>query len=164
MADRYDKLNHNTYMASIGSMAKRWKDAIYVPPPLNIEDFFTVESPAGIVIADEMGATIHQLTILSKAVRTTSYLETEPLDDDVLDAMQDRLSGDRPNTATSALASIISLNEEVYERLTAMRMVDWKNSANSGSVTVSMPDLARGLSRVNAERLSRAIRALDAIQ
>ena len=78
--------------------------------------------------------------------------------------MQDRLSGDRPNTATSALASIISLNEEVYERLTAMRMVDWKNSANSGSVTVSMPDLARGLSRVNAERLSRAIRALDAIQ
>lgn len=164
MTDRYDTLNHNTLMASIGSMSRRWKEAIYVAPPENIEDFFTLESPDGLVLADEMGAAIAQVTILANAIRTTSYVESEPLPDLAIEAMQDELDGDRPPSAGAAIAAITSINDEVYGRLKDLRMVAWKNESTGESRTVSITDLAKGVSRVNAERLARATRTLEQVK
>lgn len=163
MSDRYDQLNHNTLMASVGSMSGRWKEAIVVPPSENIEELFTMAAPDGLVLANEMGAAITQVTILNLAIRTTSYLDPDPLPDMAIEAMQNELDGDRPASAREAVAAITSINDEAYGRLKDLRMADWKNQATSGSRTVSITDLAKGLSRVNAERLARASRTLDAV-
>ncbi len=161
MVDRYDKLNHNALMASIGSMPRRWTEAIRVPAPKNIEDFFTAEGgPKGIVIADEMGAAIHQMQILDLAIRVTSYLDPEPLPEGTLDAMADRLTGPRPNSASEAVAQITAVTETTYGRLTDLRMSDWNRSGTQDGVTVTITDLAKGVSRVNAERLARATRSV----
>ena len=164
MSDRYDKLNHNTLMASVGSMSRRWSEAIRVAPPHNIEDYFAAKAPDGLTLADEMGAVITQVTILTHAIRATSYLEPEPLPDLTLEAMRNELDGDRPASATAGLAQIVAINDEVYGRLKDLRMADWKNTATSGSESISITDLAKGVSRVNAERLARATRTLDAVQ
>ena len=164
MADRYDKLNHNTLMASIGSMSRRWNDDIYLAPPQNLEDFFTQEGPEGITIADEMGATVAQITILNEAVRNTSYIDPEPLPELVIEAMANKLDGQRPASAAAGLSKIMALNVEVYGRFTELRLVDWKKEAAWGSHVVSITDLARGVSRVNAERLARASRVLEAVR
>lgn len=164
MADRYDKLNHNNLMASVGSMSRRWNDDIYVAPPQNLEDFFAVEGPDGMTIADEMGATIAQVTILNEAVRTTSYIEPEPLPEFTIEAIADQLDGPRPASAAAGLSKITAINVEAYGRLTDLRLVDWKKEATWGSHVVSITDLARGVSRVNAERLARASRVLEAVR
>lgn len=163
MADRYDKLNHNTVLASVGSMSRRWPEAIYVPKPHNIEDFYTVEAAGGLVLADEMGAAITQTTILMNAIRTTSYLEPEDLPEQTLKAMRNELIGERPPSAIDAIAQIIEINDEVYSRLKGLRMADWKNEATQQGTTISMSDLAKGVSRVNAERLARATRTLASV-
>lgn len=163
MADRYDKLNHNALMASVGSMSRRWNEDIYVSKPQSIDDFFTVTGPSDIVIADELGAAIRQVAILEEAIRATSYIEPEPLPDLVLEAMADELDGPRPSSATAGLAELTKLNDDIYERLSNLRMVDWKREARWGSEVISLTDLTRGVSRVNAERLSRATRTLQAM-
>lgn len=163
MSDRYDNLNHNTLLASVGSMSRRWKEAIFVAPPHNIEDYFTLEAPDALVLADEMGAALTQVTILTNAIRTTSYLEPDPLPDMYAEAMRNELSGDRPKSATEGLEQIIAINDEVYGRLQDLRLVDWKNTATGDSGTVSISDLVKGVSRVNAERLARATRTLHAV-
>ena len=163
MADRYDNLNHNALMASVGSMSRRWNEDIYIPPPQSIDDFFTAVGPSEIVIADELGAAIRQVTILSDAIRATSYLEQEPLPDLVLEAMADELDGPRPSNAAAGLAELTKVNEEIYQRLSDLRMVDWSHEGTCNGTVVSITDLTRGVSRVNAERLSRATRTLQAM-
>ena len=163
MADRYDKLNHNALMASVGSMSRRWNEDIYVAPPQSIDHFFPAEGPSGIVIADELGAAIRQVAILSDAIRATSYIEPEPLPDLVLEAIANQLDGPRPSNAATGLAELTEINEEIYQRLTALRMSDWSREAMWGSEVISLSDLTRGVSRVNAERLSRATRTLQAM-
>ena len=163
MADRYDKLNHNTVMASVGSMSRRWREAIRVPKPHNIEDFYTAEAAGGLVLADEMGAAITQTTILMNAIRTTSYLEPDPLPDLTVEAMRNELTGERPPSAVDAIEQIAGITDEVYRRLKDLRMADWKNEATWGSMTISISDLAKGVSRVNAERLARATRTLASV-
>ena len=163
MADRYDKLNHNALMASVGSMSRRWNEDIYVAPPQSIDDFFAAEGPSGIVIADELAAAIRQVAILSDAIRATSYIEPEPLPDLVLEAIANQLDGPRPSNAATGLAELTEINEEIYQRLTALRMSDWSREAMWGSEVISLSDLTRGVSRVNAERLSRATRTLQAM-
>ena len=164
MADRYDNLNHNNMMASIGSMPRRWSDAICLPAPQNIEDVFTEEGPGGIVIADEMGAAIHQMELLDLAIRVTSYLDPEPLPDGTVDAAADRLSGSRPKNAAQAIADIVEVNESAYKRLSDLRMADWSKSGTQNGVTMNISDLAKGVSRVNAERLARATRAVESFR
>lgn len=160
MADRYDSLNHNAVMATIGSMPRRWNEAIRLPTPKSIADFFTEPSPDGIVIADEMGAAIHQLKILDLAIRVTSYLEPEPFPDGTVDATFDRLSGPRPTSAAEAVDEIMAVNEATYGRLTDLRMSDWNKQGAQDGVSLTITDLAKGVSRVNAERLARATRAV----
>ncbi len=151
-------------MASVGSMSRRWSEAIRVAPPKNIEEYFTVAAPNGLVLADEMGAAIAQLSILTNAIRTTSYLEPDPLPEGSVQAMRNELDGDRPPSATAGLTQLTTLNDEIYGRLKDLRMADWKNEATSGSETISITDFAKGVSRVNAERLARATRTLAAVQ
>ena len=163
MSDRYDKLNHNALMASIGSMSRRWNDDLYVAPPQSMNDFFELEGPSGAVIADDLGAAINQVSILSNAIRLTSYIEPEPLPDHVIEAMANELGGPRPANASTGLLNLTEINDEVYERLSKLRMTDWSREAMWGSEVISINALARGVSRVNAERLSRASRTLQAL-
>lgn len=163
MADRYDSLPHQALMASVGSMKRRWKEDLHVNPPDSLEDFFGAEAKTGVVIADEMGATIRQLELLNLAIRTTSYLEPEPLQEFVVEAMANELDGQRPQSGAEGIRKISSLNEEIYERLETLRMADWKNEATWGGLTISISDLAKGVSRVNAERLNRSKAALASL-
>ncbi len=163
MADRYDKLNHNTLMASVGSMSRRWNEDLHVSKPQSIDDFFDVPGADQMIIADELGAAIRQVQILNEAIRSTSYIEPEPLPELVLEAMADQLDGPRPESAKAGLAELTALNDEVYKRLTDLRMADWSKEAHWGSRVISISDLARGVSRVNAERLARATRTLNAL-
>ena len=161
MADRYDSLRHQALMATVGSMKRRWEEDLYVAPPDSLEDFFANESPAdGLVIADEMGAAIRQLELLNLAIRTTSYLEPEPLQEFVVEAARNELDGPRPASGSAGVSRLTSLNEEIYERLDTLRIENWKNEATWGGLSLSISDLAKGVSRVNVERLNRATRAL----
>ena len=150
-------------MASIGSMARRWNEDLYVSPPRSLDDFFDQAGSGGLVVASELGAAIRQVTLLGQAVRTTSYLEPEPLADLVLDAAANKLEGPSPKSASEGLEEITAINTEAYERLKDLRMTDWQNEARAGSKSISVTNLARGISRVNAERLARAARCLASL-
>lgn len=163
MVDRYDSLSHQALMASVGSMKRRWSEDIYLAPPQSVEDFFSSPAADGVRIDQEMGAAIRQLELLAHAIRTTSYIEPEPLEDSVPEAVRNELDGTPPASVKAGLVRISELNEDIYERLASIRMVDWKNEASSGSMTFDMSDLAKGVSRVNAERLMRAKNALTAL-
>lgn len=163
MADRYDSLRHQALMATVGSMKRRWKEDLHVHQPDSIEDFFEKEASTNVVIADEMGAAIRQLELLNLAIRTTSYLEPEPLQEFVVEAMRNELDGPRPSSGAAGIKKLSELNSEIYERLETLRMADWKNEATWGGLSISITDLAKGVSRVNAERLNRAKAALNAL-
>ncbi|MFT7475616.1 MAG: hypothetical protein ACI81L_002555 [Verrucomicrobiales bacterium] len=164
MADRYDSLQPSYLIASIASMPRRWKDALRVAPPKNIDDYFSVAGDDGTTAAEHVGATIAQLDLLSSAIRTTSYSIPEPLGSEVAAAVANNGSGPWPATAAEGLAALTSQFEALHEQLTKVSMSDWNKSADSGRTTLTVVALAQGASRVAADRLAvveRTIRTLS---
>lgn len=155
-------------------MPRRWKDAIRVEAPKNIEDYFTVAGPDGSA-AEHVGAVVAQLTILSNAIRTTSYNVPEPLPPEAAIAVKNGGSGPWPATASDALSQLRIAFEGLEDQLKTLKSHDWNKSANvltGGTPVDGVPSrsgesltvlqLAQGASRVAAERLpvvERAIRS-----
>lgn len=146
-------------------MPRRWKEAIRVDPPKNIEDYFTVAGTDGSA-AEQVGAVIAQLKILSNAIRTTSYNVPEPLPPEAAVAVENRGSGPWPETAADALAQLREIFTVLEEQLGALKPHDWNKSANvlTGTTPVdgvptpsaqslTVLQLAQGASRVAADRL-----------
>ncbi len=162
MRDRYESLNPASLIASIASMPRRWKDALRVPAPKNIDDFFTVEGPDG-TAAEHVGAAIAQIRTLRDAIRTTSYNVPEPLGTEVAAAAANSGSGAWPTSASEGLADLTAEMEGLKEQLDGLKPHDWNKSADAGRTTLSVLKLAQGASRVGAERLGiveRTIRTL----
>ncbi len=163
MGDRYDSLQPPNIIAAIKSMPRRWTDALYVAPPKNIEDFFTVDGPDGVSAAEDAGATIALVTILQDAVRTTSYNEPEALGSEVMSAMANTGSGSWPASSVDALEQIEALMEAFASRLEALTTSDWGKSARTPDGTATLTDVARGAVRVTADRLARAERTIRSV-
>ena len=159
----------------MASMPRRWRDAIRVDAPKNIDDFFASPGPDGVSAAEHTGAAIAQLNVLSRAIRTTSYRTPEPLGSEVAAAVHNLGSGPWPETASDALTQLDAIFEEIKTQLEQLHTNDWTKSAqvtsagppsdgvaNAGG-PVSVLQLAQGASRVAAERLSLADRILRTV-
>jgi len=174
MRDRYDSLKPTTVIASIASMQQRWKDAIRVEKPKNIEDYYSVAGPNGSA-AEHIGAVVAQLAVLSNAIRTTSYNVPEPIAPEAASAAKNLGSGPWAATATEGMAQLQASFEELLARLKQLNPHDWNKSANvltgaapvdgvspRSSESLTVLQLAQGASRVAAERLPLAERAITA--
>ena len=166
-------------VSSMASMPRRWRAAIRVDPPKNIDDFFTVPGPDGVSAAEHAGAAIAQLTVLSRAIRTTSYRIPETLDPEVAAAAQNLGSGPWPKTAAEALTELDAVFDDIKTQLDQLHTNDWNKSARvasagapddgdesaTGSATgsLSVLQLAQAASRVAAERLPLAERILRTV-
>jgi len=166
--DRYDRLNYQATVSTIGSMPRRWKDALYVQPPKNIEDYFSVEGPEG-TMAEHVGAAIAQIRVLRGAVRTTSYNVPDPLEPEVLVAVGDKGSGPWPKSANEGLTDLLAEYEALKAEFDNLKPSDWNKSADlkpqDGDKTAhgrsfTIVDLARAVSRVSAERLGKVERTV----
>lgn len=160
--DRYERLAPASLIASISSMPRRWKEAVYVPPDVSIDDFFTVSTDQG-SIAEHFGAAIAQIALLRDAIRTTSYNVPEPLDMGVAAAVANKGSGPWPKNAKSARNELKDQFEKLEGELKELKTTDWNRSADAGNTTLTILALAQGASRVGAERLSiveRLVRSL----
>jgi len=162
MSDRYASLNPASLTASIASLPRRWKEALRVPAPDNIDDVLTVEGPDG-TVAEHLGAAIAQIRILRDAVRTTSYNVPEPLGAEVATAAANRGSGPWPETTKSGLSDLTNELEALLEQLKGLKAHDWNKSADADRTTLSVLQLAQGCSRVGAERLAVAERTIAAV-
>ena len=163
MGDRYDSLHPPNLIAALRSMPRRWTDALHVPAPKNIEDFFTVPGPDDVSAAEDTGATLALVSILETAIRTTSYNTPEALGSDVVGAMANTGSGPWPTSASAALDSIEALMEGVAERLEKLNTNDWGKTASTPQGSVTLTDLARGAVRVTADRLARTERTIRSV-
>lgn len=163
MGDRYDSLQPPSLIASIASMPRRWKEALHVPPPKNIDDIFTEAGPTGASAAEHLGAVIAMTTALSSAIRTTSYNVPEPLAPEVATAVQNAGTGPWPNSAHDGLSTLTSLMEDLLEQLNQLSPSDWNRSADAGSQTFTVLTLAQGASRVAAEGLGAVDRIVTAL-
>ena len=144
------------------SMPRRWKDAMRVAPPKNIDDYFAVNGEHGSA-AEHLGAVIAQLSTLSDAIRTTSYNVPEPLTSSVVSAASNTGSGPWPQSASAGLAELTDLFETLTGQLQQLNPRDWNKSADAGSTMLTVLALAQGASRVAADRLAiveRTIRTL----
>lgn len=151
--DRYDRLQPSALVASIASMQRRWKDAVHVPVDKNIEDYFAIETESG-SIAEHIGAAIAQLRILRPALRTTAYNNPEPLDPEVAAAAADLGSGPWPSSTRAGLDELFSELDAIKEELQAINIRDWNKTANAGSTSLTLLQIAQGTSRVAANRLA----------
>jgi len=165
MQDRYDSLKPTMVISSVASMQQRWKDAIRVDPPKNIEDYFSVEGPDGSA-AEHVGAVIAQIGAISNAIRTTSYNVPEPIASEAAAAVQNKGTGPWAASAADGLANLQTTFEELLARLKQLNPNDWNKSAKvltgaapadgvsqeSGQM-LNILQLARGATRVAAERL-----------
>lgn len=156
MRDRYESLKPNNLIASMSSMPRRWKDAIRVDPPKNIEDYFNVSGPDGNP-AELVGAVIAQLKILDDAIRTTSYNIPETLPPEAAAAAQNLGSGPWPASAGDARDQLTEAFENLEARLRQLNTHDWTKSArvepSETGATLSVLQLAQGASRVAATAL-----------
>jgi hypothetical protein len=153
MSDRYDSLQPPSLIASIASMPRRWKDALHVPAPKNIEDSYLTPGGDGLSVAEHLGATIVMIQILQDAIRTTSYNIPEPLRLEVATAVRNNGSGPWPETAEAGLNTLSTAMEELLDQLKGLSPHDWNKSADAGRETLSILKLAQGASRVAADRL-----------
>ncbi len=155
----------------MASMPRRWRDAIRVDPPKNVEDFFTLPGSSGISAAEHTGAVIAQLTILSNAIRTTSYNVPEALAPEAAAASINAGSGPWPDTAADGLAQLDAIFEQIEAQLKQLNTHDWNKSAKvqaagtpadgaPGVDSLTVLALAQGASRVAAEHLPLAERVL----
>lgn len=167
MSDRYDQLLPPSLTATIGSMPRRWKEALYLPPPKSIDDVFTEADPNGICVAEEAGAMLAMLAVLEPAIRTTSYNDPELLTTEVQAAVKNDGAGPWPSSAKDALQSIEERFESLIDLVNSLNPRDWTKSASIKSPTgpsvsgrLTMTELIQGASRVSAERLARAEKAV----
>ncbi len=163
MGDRYDSLQPPSLIASVASMPRRWKEAMHVPPPNNIDDLFTVAGPDGTSAAEHLGATISQLTILIDAIRTTSYNVPESLGTEVAAAVHNAGSGPWPESAQAGVTKLTAVMEQMLRQLQQLTPSDWNKSADSGTETLTVLALAQGASRVAAEGLAAVDRIISAL-
>jgi hypothetical protein len=154
MGDRYESLQPPSLIASITSMPRRWKEALRVPAPKNIDDVFSAPGPDGTSVAEHMGAAISMITTLQNAVRTTSYNVPEPLSPEVATAARNAGSGPWPPSADVALSELNTAMEQLLEQLEQLSASDWNKSADAGRESLTVLALTQGASRVAAERLS----------
>jgi len=160
--DRYDGLLPKSLIASMASMPRRWKDALKLPPPKSVEDYFTLEGEAG-TPAEHLGAAIAQLRLIGEAIRTTSYNVPESLGAEVTSAVDDQSSGPWPSSAHGGLDDLVELCEGIEARLSDLSAGDWNKSASTPGGDLTILALAQGASRVAANRLAifeRTVRAL----
>ena len=175
MRDRYASLKPDMIISSMASMPRRWRDAIRVDPPKKVDDFFTVEGPDGRSAAEHVGSVIAQLTLLSRAIRTTSYRVPEPLSADVAAAVNNLGSGPWPQSASEGLSQLDDIFAELETQLKQTKTYDWNKAASvttsgapadgvpSTSGSLSVLELAQGASRVAAEHLPLAERILRSV-
>lgn len=163
MRDRYESLQPPSLIASIASMPRRWKDALHVPAPKNIDDVFTMEGPNGVSAAEHLGAAISLSRIVLDALRTTSYNIPEPLGPDVAAAVQNSGSGAWPATAAEGLADLTKTMEDLLEKLQELTPSDWNKSADSAGQSFTVLALAQGASRVAADRLTAVDQIITAL-
>lgn len=161
MSDQYDRLQPPFIVSSIRSMPRRWKEALSVAPPKNIEDFYAKSGPSGDSAASDVGAALEQVRVLADAVRTTSYNDPSPLSSEVETALKDEGTGPWPPTADAALDQIEVLMEELGDRLEALQPNDWAKRASTPSGTdVSIEQLGQATTRVLATRLARVAQTI----
>lgn len=151
--DRYDRLQPPAIVASIASMQRRWKDAVNVPPEQNVEDFFAIDTDSG-SIAEHLGAAIAQLRILRPALRSTSYNVPDPLDPEVATAAANAGSGPWPPSTRAGLEELFTELDAIKEELESINIRDWNKSAQAGSTSLTLLQIAQGTSRVAADRLA----------
>lgn len=149
MRDRYESLKPNNLIASMSSMPRRWKDAIRVDPPKNIDDYFNVSGSDGNP-AEIVGAVVAQLKILDDAIRTTSYNIPEALPPEAGAAVKNLGTGPWPANAAEARDQLTEAFGNLEARLRQLNTHDWKKSATVLSVT-TLPD---GTQRDSGETLS----------
>ena len=163
MGDRYDSLQPPFLISTISSMPRRWKDALSVPKPKDIDDYFTLTGDDG-TAAEHVGAAIAQLVILREAIRTTSYNIPEPLETSVTAAVDNTGSGPWPPSVDEGLTELTEQFERLLAQLKSLNPSDWNKSADAGNRTLTISALAQGASRVAADRLAiveRTIRTLS---
>ncbi len=161
MRDRYESLKPNNLVASMASMPRRWKDAIRVDPPKDIEDFFNVSTSSGNP-AELVGNVVAQLKILEDAIRTTSYNIPETLPVEAIAAAKNLGSGPWPSSAADARDELTAAFNALEERLRGLNTHDWAKSATveGGGDSLSVLQLAQGASRVAATALPLVERAI----
>ncbi len=164
MGDRYDRLQPPNLTASVASMPRRWKDALHLPPPKNIEEVFTTVGPDGVSAAEDCGAVLAQVATLTNAIRTTSYNAPEALDSTVVAALANQGSGPWPATAGAALENLTAAFENLDNRLKDLKANDWNKTAPTPSGSISLIDLVRGVARVSADRLARVERTVQSFR
>jgi len=161
MSDQYDRLQPPFIISSIRSMPRRWKEALYVHPPKDIEDFYNKPGPAGDSAASDVGAALEQVRVLADAIRTTSYNDADPLSSEVDTAMKDEGTGPWPPTAHDALGEIEALMEKLGDRLEGLQPNDWAKRASTASgADVSIEQLGQATTRVLATRLGRVAQTI----
>jgi len=160
MTDQYDRLQPPFIVSSIRSMPRRWKKAMHVRPPKNVEDFYTVETDDGRTAAGDVGAALTQVRLLADAIRTTSYNVPETLGPEVETAIRDAGSGPWPPSASDALEQMESLMNDLGDRLEALQPQDWAKRAKTPTGEVSLQQLGQATTRVLATRLARVDRTI----
>ena len=144
-------------------MPRRWKEALRVSAPKNIDEVFTSAGPDGISAAEHMGAAISMVQVLANAIRTTSYNVPETLGTEVASAALNAGSGPWPNSAHDGLSELTTLMEQIGEQLSQLSPSDWNRSADSGTQTFTILALAQGVTRVTAERLALVDGVIDTL-
>ncbi len=145
-------------------MPRRWKDALHLPPPKNIDDVFTTAGPDGISAAEDAGAVLAQVAVLADAIRTTSYNQPEALGAEVVSALRNAGSGPWPSTAGAALENLTSMFENLSGRLGDLRPADWNKSASTPEGSITLIELVRAVARVSADRLARVERTVNSFR
>lgn len=163
MDDRYASLQPPSIIASIASMPRRWKDALRVPAPKNIDEVFTTAGPDGTTAAEHVGAAIAQAQLLSEAIRTTSYNMPQALDPAVAAAVKNVGTGPWPESAEAGLDNLVNTMEGLHAQLEQLTPHDWNKSADAGRETLSIISLAQGASRVAADRLAAVDKIVTAL-
>lgn len=163
MGDRYDSLQPPSIIASIASMPRRWKDALHLPAPKNIDEVFSSPGPDGTTVAEHVGAAIAQLQILCDAIRTTSYNVPESLPPEAATAVMNVGSGPWPKSAAAGIDQLLEVVEKLHEQLLLLTPHDWNKSADAGRETLSILRMAQGASRVAADRLGATDRVVSAL-
>lgn len=162
MRDRYETLKPNNLVASMASMPRRWKDAIRVDPPKDIEQFFNISTADGNP-AELVGAVLAQLKVLDDAIRTTSYNVPEAVPAEAAAAAQNLGSGPWPASASEARDELTKTFGLLEERLRQLHTNDWNKSApvdGSPGQRLSVIQLAQGAARVAATTLPLVERAI----
>jgi hypothetical protein len=161
MSDQYDRLQPPFIISSIRSMPRRWKEALHVHPPKNIDDFYSEPGPTGESAASDVGAALEQVRVLADAIRTTSYNVPEALGGEVETAMKDAGTGPWPPTAGEALHDMERLMEDLGDRLESLQPHDWAKRASTPSGSdVSVEQLGQATTRVLATRLARVAQTI----